>query len=151
MTAISKTCRNPLLALPIVIVPVAFFVSLPWLKAVGSPLLVLVSAAAAAIFVTSYANYLTYRFQRRQDEVQRAGTGFAAQWGVAVGQAAFVLLLAVPPVLDLATVLVRNVLHDPHASEQVIIISITIGFGTLVFLQAIGTVVVRALWWRAKR
>ena len=108
MTATPKMGRVALELLPVVLVPVAFLAASPWLKTtIGGPMVSLIGAAVA-IFVMGYANYFAFRRQREQDEVQKASAGFAAQWAMPAGQAAFVLLLMLPPFGDLATALVRE-------------------------------------------
>lgn len=151
MTATSSLGRCTLLVLPIIIVPIAFLATGPWLKTAAGPVVTLVVGGAAALFVVAYANYLAFLARRRQDEVQRASTGFAAQWGVAAGQAAFVLLLVVPPFLDFATDTVRDWANDPGANRQAIALAMTFGFCVLVLLQGIGSLVMRAIWWRSQR
>lgn len=104
MTATPKKGRAGLLkVLPLVLVPIAFLAAIPWLKTTVGGSMVSLIGGAAAIFVVSYANYLNFRARRRLDEVEKASLGFAAQWGVAAGQAVFVLLIALPPFIDLAT------------------------------------------------
>lgn len=149
--ATPKKKHGALTALPVILVPIVFVAFLPWLKTNGGVMAVLVASGAAAMFVMGYSNYLVFLVQRRQDEVEKASAGFAAQWGVAAGQIAFVLLLLLPPVLDFATALVRDLLHDPRASQQVVILSMTLGFCGLVLLQGVGSVVARAIWWRGRR
>ena len=153
MTATPKTVGVSLLRfLPIVVVPVAFLAALPWLKTISHPMALLV-AAAVVIFAMSYANYLSFRCQRRLDEVQKAGAAFAAQWGAPVGQAAFALLLVLPPFKDFATAIVSKFPVHPGMTVDgtVVLISLALGFCGVVLLQAIGTAIVHTIWWTVKR
>lgn len=153
MTATPKTGRVALGLLPVVLVPVAFLAASPWLKTTtGGPMVSLIGAAVA-IFVMGYANYFAFRLQRGQDEVQKASAGFAAQWAMPAGQAAFVLLLMLPPFGDLATALVRDWAGEPGAAvdRKVIVFAMMFGFGLVVLLQTIGLFIVTSIWWMDKR
>jgi hypothetical protein len=151
MTATSKMGWCLFRALPFVLVPVAFIAALPWLNRISYPLTLLV-AAAAVIFLMGYVNYLPYRALRRQDEVQRAGAAFAAQWGAPLGQAMFALLMVLPPFKDFALALVGKFLHPEAAVDgRVVVLSLTLGFCGVVLLQCIGTALVNTLWWTLKR
>lgn len=143
--------RCALRLMPVLLVPIALLAAAPWLKTAVGATATVILGGAAAIFVVSYANYISFLAQRRQDEVQKASTSFATQWGAAAGQIAFVVLLTLPPALDLATSLVRNLAGDPAAARPVVVFAMTIGFCALVLLQGIGALLVRALWWQDKR
>lgn len=151
MTSAPKMGRGVLWVLPLVLVPAAFAASLPWLTTISKTAALLITAAAT-IFVMGYAHYLGFRSQRGLDEVQRAGAAFAAQWGAPAGQAAFALLLLLPPFKDLATTLVGRV-ADPatSAAGTLVLVAMALAFCTVVLLQAIGTVVAHAFWWTIKR
>ena len=151
MTSATKVGRCTLKVAPIVLVPVVFLASGPWLKAAAGPVVTLIAGGAAALFVVAYANYLAFLVQRRQDEVQQASTGFATQWGTAAGQAVFVALLVVPAFTDFATGLVRDLVGSAAPERQLVVMAMTFAFCAVVLLQSIGTVVMRAVWWRAKR
>ena len=152
MVAMPKIGRRALWILPVVLVPATFFAAIPWLKTISQPMALLVTAAAV-IFVMSYANYLSFRAQRGLDEVQRAGAAFAAQWGVPAGQAVFCLLLVLPPFKAFTTTVVSRVAADPGVTLDgtVVVATLALGFCGVVLLQAIGTVVVQAIWWTVKR
>jgi len=105
------------------------------------------------VFVMTYANYLSFRAQRRLDEVQKAGAAFAAQWGAPAGQVAFGLLLVLPPFKDFATAVVGRFAGHPGmpADGTVVVLSLALGFCAIVLLQGVGTAVVHAIWWTARR
>lgn len=152
MTTTRKMGRGALWILPVVLVPVAFFAAIPWLKTISQPMAILFTAAVV-IFFMSYVNYLSFRSQRRLDEVQKAGGAFAAQWGAPAGQAAFGLLLVLPPFIDFTTAVVSKFAADPGMTvdRTVVVFSLALGFFGVVLLQAIGTAVVLAVWWTDKR
>jgi hypothetical protein len=100
-----------------------------------------------------YVNYWAFRHQRLQDEVHKASAGFAAQWAMPIGQAAFVLLLLLPPFGDVATALVMDLAGDPGAAvdRKIVVLAMTFGFCGVVFLQAVGLVVLNVIWWKSKQ
>ena len=152
MTAAPKMARVALCILPLVLVPAALFAAIPWLKTISPPLAILVTALVV-IFAMSYANYLSFRAMSRLDEVQQAGAAFAAQWGAPAGQAAFGLLLVLPPFIGLATTVIGKFpLHPAMAVDRtVVVLSMGLGFVVLVVLEAIGRVVVHTIWWKVRR
>jgi hypothetical protein len=145
MTAAPKMGRFALGLLPVVLVSVAFLAAAPWLRSIDRTVPSLVGAAVS-IFVLSYGNY--FAFFRGQDEVQKAGAGFAAQWGVPAGQAAFVLLLMFTSLKDLTSAVVSG---ECAADRHVVVVAMMLGCWTLVMLQTIGMHFANAIWWLAKR
>jgi hypothetical protein len=140
---------------PLVLGPVALVAAIPWLMKISYPIAILV-AAAVVVALMSYANYLQFRVMRRLDEVQKAGAAFAQQWGAPAGQAAFGLLLVLPPFAGYATTAVSALAgrfegHPTTVDPTVVVLSMGLGFVVLVFLEAIGRVVVHRLWWAARR
>jgi hypothetical protein len=138
--------------LPIALVMVVFFAAIPWLKLLSDGLVMLITAAVS-IFVMGYANYFAFRHQRGLDEVQRASAGFAAQWGVPAGQAAFVLLLLLPPFQGFATSVINEFAGDPGIpiGRTAVILTMAFGFCGVVLLQAIGTLVINLIWWKSRQ
>jgi hypothetical protein len=156
----SQTASNPKigrLALGfVVVVGGAFAVAAakPWLKAtIGDTMFDLV-VAAGAILAMGYANLLAFRIHRGLDEVQKAGTEFAARWSVPAGQAAFVLPLLLPPVKDAMTSLVIE-FGDPGpgmtVDRSVVKFAMVLGFVGVVMMQTIATVVFNTIWWKSKQ
>ena len=152
MPVTTRKARFALWILPLVLVPVAFFASMQWLKSIDRTLLSL-ATAAAAIFVMSYATYLSVRSQRGLDEVHMASAGFSAQWGTLAGTTAFLLLLCLPPLRDFATALIWNWAGDPGAAvnRKVVVLAMTLAFCGVVVLQTIGTAVMAMVWWRGRQ
>jgi hypothetical protein len=141
--------------LPLVLVPIAFFASIPWLKTLSAEQSLLITAAVAT-FVIGYANYFTFRYQQGLDEVESASVGFAAQWGVPAGQALFVLLLLFPPFQAFATSVVNQFItefaNNPGATvdRTAVILAMALAFCSIVVLQTIGTLVVYMFWWKSR-
>jgi hypothetical protein len=140
---------------PLLLGPVALVAGIPWLMRISTPMAILVTAAVV-IALMSYANYLQFRVMRRLDEVQKAGAAFAQQWGAPAGQAAFALLLVLPPFAGFAAAVVgafasRFAGHPMTVDRTAVVLSMGLGFVVLVLLEAIGRVVVHGLWWNARR
>jgi hypothetical protein len=81
------------------------------------------------------------------------GGAFAAQWGAPAGQAAFALLLVLPPFQDVATTIVSKFAADSgmNVKGTVVVFALALGFIAVVLLQTIGTIIVHTLWWTDKR
>ncbi len=125
----------------------------PWLKATIGDIAFDLTVAAVAILGLGWANYHASRFHRRLDEVQRAAAEFAARWSLPAGQAAFCLLLFLPPVLNLMTSLVIEYGGPGPGNtidRSVVKFAMVLGFMGVVMLQGIATVVFNAIWWKSK-
>jgi len=137
-------------ALPMVLVPVAFLAAKPWLKsALGGPGMNLV-ATGCAIFVMGYAVYLSVRWQGCVDEVQVAGSNFAARWGMTAGSISFVVLMMAPRFVDFAASAIGDMVDLP-ADGKLVKIAMLAGFGCVVILQTAGMFIINLLWWRSRR
>jgi hypothetical protein len=128
---------------PIVIVPVAFFASVPWLKQQNDAISMGI-AAACAIFVMGYSVFLAARFNRRLDEVQIAGQRFAQTKGMTIGTFAVVLVMIFPPSMNALVDLANTV--GAGSPDKAVKLGIAIGFMLVVFLQAVGMAAV-SIWW----
>ena len=133
---------------------VALATAKPWLKAtIGDTMFDLV-AAAGAILAVGYASYFAARIHGGLDEVHKASAEFAARWSIPAGQAAFCLLLLLPPVKDLMTSLVIE-FGGPGpgmtVDRSVVVFAMVLGFVGVVLLQAIATVVFNVIWWKSKQ
>lgn len=136
--------------LPAVLVPLAFAAAKPWLKATLGAGMVSLLAAACALFVMGYAVYLSVRWQRCVDEVQAAGSNFAARWGTAAGSIGFVLLMMLGPFVDFMAGAISD-MADLQADARTVKFAMLAGFGCVVVLQTLGMFVVNLLWWRSHR
>jgi hypothetical protein len=140
--------------LVLVLLAVALAAAKPWLKATIGDLAFDLVAVAGGILAMGYATFAALRIQRGLDEVQKAGTEFAARWSLPAGQAAFLFLLLLPPVKDLMTSLVIE-FGDPGpgmtVDGSVVKFAMVLGFVGVVLLQAIATMVFNAIWWKSKQ
>ncbi|HBX37343.1 MAG TPA: hypothetical protein DEG76_08705 [Pseudohongiella sp.] len=140
---IRKIGRCALWISPVIIVPVAFFAAAPWL-AQQPDALTLSVAAAAALFVMAYSQFLAARVNRRLDEVQIAGQRIANTRGMTIGSVAAVIVMMIPSLMNgLAGLAMRLASGSP---EEAVKLGITIGFMLVVVLQVVGAGAV-SLWW----
>jgi len=149
-----KMGRLALGLLPFALLVVALAAAKTWLKAtIGATMFDLV-VAAVTISAMGYANYLFVRYHRGLDEVHKASAEFAAQWSMPAGQAAFVLLLFLPPFRDLMTSLVIE-FGGPGpgttVDRSVVVFAMALGFMGVVMLQAVATLVFNVIWWKSKQ
>ena len=149
-----KMGRLALGVLVVVAIAVALAAAKPWLKATIGDLMFDLVVAAGAISAMGYASYFAARIHRGLDEVHQASAEFAARWSIPAGQAAFVLLLLLPPVKDLMTSLVIE-FGGPGpgmtVDRSVVVFAMVLGFVGVVLLQAIATVVFNVIWWKSKQ
>jgi hypothetical protein len=150
----SKMGRLALGLLPFALLVVALAAAKPWLKTtIGGPMFDLV-VAAVTILAMGYTNYLFFRVHRGLDEVHKASAEFAARWSMPAGQAAFVLLLFLPPFRDFMTSLVIE-FGGPGpgmtVDRSVVVFAMALGFMGVVMLQAIATMVFNVIWWKSKQ
>jgi hypothetical protein len=148
----AKMGRLALGVLAFLLVIVGLAAAKPWLKTtIGDPLFTLV-VGTVTILGMGYANYLLFRFHRGLDEVHKASAEFAAHWSMPAGQAAFVLLLFLPPFRDVMTSLVIE-FGGPGpgmtVDGSVVIFAMALGFMGVVMLQAIATMVFSVIWWKS--
>jgi hypothetical protein len=128
---------------PGIIVPIALFASLPWLKQQND----VVSSgigAAASIFVMGYALFVAARVNRRLDEVEIAGQRFAQTKGMTIGSFAAVLVMIFPLSMNALADLASTI--GAASPEKAVKLGITIGFMLVVILQTLAMAAV-AIWW----
>jgi hypothetical protein len=149
-----KIGRLALGLLPFVLLVVALAAAKTWLKTtIGGPTFTLV-VAAVTILAMGYANYLSFRVHRGLDEVHKASAEFAARWSMPAGQAAFVLLLFLPPFNDFMTSLViefGGLGPGMTVDRSVVVFAMALGFMGVVMLQAVATMVFNVIWWKSKQ
>lgn len=146
ITHLGKTGRCALWFSPVVIVPIAFFVSVPWLKQQNDAI-TLGIAAAVTIFVMGYSLLLAARVNRRLDEVEVAGQRFAHTKGMMIGTVTAVLIMIFPPLMNALVDLANTI--STGSPDIAVKLGITIGFMLVVLLQALGTVAV-SIWWERR-
>jgi len=133
---------------PLVVVPVVFFASLPWLAAQNDAELVNWIAAACAVFVMGYSVFVARRVARGMDEVEIAGDRFASSKGWQVGSLLAVLLMMFTPINDVLV----NLAYDgagPEDPEQAVRLGIWFGIIFAVALQGLATFGA-SMWWRRR-
>jgi len=142
----AKFIRSALWVAPIVVVPVAFFSSMPWLKEQSSAVSLGISAACA-IFVMGYSVILAARVNRGLDEVEIAGQRFSQTKGMTIGSMASVLVLVFPPAMNALVDLANTI--SAGSPDKAIKLGIAFGLMMVVFLQALGMFAV-SIWWERR-
>ena len=145
MNGPAKIARRALWVAPVIIVPVAFFASMPWLRQQDDPIILWITAAAA-IFVMGYSLVLAARVNRRLDEVEIAGQRFAQSQGWTIGMVAAVLVMVFPPAMDTLADLANTVAEG--SPDRAVRLGIVIGFMMVVILQTLGIVAANIWFWR---
>ena len=149
-----KIGRLALGLLAFVVLVVALAAAKTWLKTTIGGSMFDVVVGAVTLSAMGYTNYWLFRFHRGLDEVHKASAEFAAQWSMPAGQAAFVVLLFLPPFRDFVTSLVIE-FGGPGpgmtVDRSVVVFAMALGFMGVVMLQAIATVVFNAIWWKSKQ
>lgn len=143
LTHLGKAGRCALWFAPIVIVPVAIFSSVPWLKQQHDAIALSI-AAAGSIFVMGYSAFLAARMNRHLDEVQIAGQRYAHTKGMMIGYFAAVLVMLIPPLMN-ALVDLANIIAG-GSPDKAVKLGIMIGFMLVVALQALSMAAV-TIWW----
>ena len=147
MKLLGKIGRSALWLSLIVIVAALF--ALWWLKQ-QNPALARVLGPVVAISVMAYATFITYRQQRRLDEVQIASQGFANTRGWVGGAFATVLLLMLPPVTNWLVDLVNiQSTGSPDMTDRgAVRLGFIYGACLVVVIQTLGVFVAASIWWR---
>lgn len=140
------TTREKVLAAIIATTPVAFLISVPWLKDLSETVTFAITAAAA-IIVMGGAMLLSVRVEGRLDEVQRAGSRFASHWGMTVGGSLAVLVAMLPPLQSQLAALIGRVNDAPTDTDGATLV-FTLGIVTAVAMQAVATGVLGRAWRR---
>jgi hypothetical protein len=109
-------------------------------------------SVAFMIFVLGYSLLMGRSEARRLDEVQRAGAGFANSNGWVWGGFATLLLLAVPPVINVAVDMVMKL--PPVGSTDIrlgVRLGLTFGATLVMVMQALAIIVASVIWGRRMR
>jgi hypothetical protein len=147
MNNLGKIGRGALWFAPVVIIPVGFFASLPWLNQQNDAIELGV-IAAFAILLMGYSIFLAERVNRRLDEVQIAGQRFATTKGMMIGTgvAALVMLLSMDALVDLANTIGPALGSSP---DKPVKLGIVFGYMLVVVFQLLGTIAV-SIWWERR-
>lgn len=141
----AKIAQCALWVSPLVVPPVVFFASIPWLRRQDDAVVLGISAALA-IFVMGYALFLSMRATRRLDEVQIAGQRFAQAQGWTIGIFAAGLVMVFPPAMNALADLATDVAAG--SPDKAVRVGIAIGFMMVVILQTLGMFAVAGWWGR---
>ena len=129
----------------LVIVPIAYLASLPWLK--GSPDWLIFTLGGIAVLVEVGGSFILFAQNDQQsDEWHRGATRFGTQWGWLVGAGIIPLLLVLPPFQNLVLSLATLTDQDANLTERAALMTFLMGFGAVVVLQAIFTAVFSLVW-----
>jgi len=137
--------RVQALALVMVAPPLAFFVSIPWLRHQPDGLVFLLTGIAATLTVLA-SIALAVINDRHIDEWQRSNARFSSQWGWTVGAGLVALLLALPPVHDLIVFGAEIWGGVPNPDSRLVITTFTFGFMAVVITQALCTMLLSLGW-----
>ena len=143
MNNFGKTPRSALWFAPLVILPIVFFASVPWLRRQDDAISLGI-AAAFAIFVMGYSHFLAARVNRGLDEVEIAGQRFAQTQGMMIGPFAAVLVMIFPPAMNALVELAHTIAAG--SPDKAVKLGITMGFMLVVLLQTVVMVAV-SIWW----
>ena len=133
------------LALVMVVPPLAFFASIPWLRQQPDGLVFLLTGIVAALTVLA-SIALAVINDRHIDEWQRKNARFSSQWGWTVGAGLVVLLLALPPVQDLIVSGAEIWGGVPNPDSRLVITTFTFGFMAVVITQTLCTMLLSLGW-----
>ena len=145
---LAKLGRTALRLSPVVIMAACVF-GVVWLKQQNAEVARIVGPVVA-IFVMGYTLFITYRQQRRLDEVQIASQGFANTRGWVGGAFATVLLLMLPPVTNWLIDLVnlQSTGSPDIPDRRAVRLAFIYGVCLVVAMQSLGVFVAAAIWWR---
>jgi hypothetical protein len=139
-----------LLALMIV-PPIAFVSSIPWLRQQEDGLVFLVTGIAATLTVVA-AVALGILQDRSLDEWQRSNSRFSSQWGWTLGASLIAILLAWPGVQDLIVSGAALWGDVPNPDRRLVVTTFTFGFMSVVAAQGLCTVLLSIGWvlWKSR-
>ena len=134
-----------------IIAPLSVLIAIPWLKDQPDDFVYLYSGVAAALTVA--AAFASSVLQDRQlDEWQRTNARFSSQWGWAAGAGIVALLMSVPPLRDWMVATVADVADVANPDQTLVILAFAFGFGAVVLVQGLCTVVLSIAWvyWKSR-
>jgi len=145
-TTNSSPWTTRLLMVGMVVPPILFLGSMPWLRTLDTNLaLLLAGIASVSVLVSSLA--LGIIKDQEAEEWERTSARFSGQWGYVVGGTFLAFLLNLPPfrnwVTSIASSLTNGATNDLH-----VILAFTAGFLACIIAQMIAILLIR-LGWRA--
>jgi len=147
----SGTPLQFLLFAAMIIAPLSVLIAIPWLKQQPDDFVFLYSGIAAAITVAA-AFVNSVLFDRQLDEWQRTNARFSAQWGWAAGAGVVALLMSLPLFRDWMVSTVADVADVANPDQTLVILAFAFGFGAVVLVQGLCTVVLSIAWtyWKSR-
>lgn len=125
--------------------PIAFVLSIPWLKQ-QSDLVVYICTGIAAAGTILASMLLAIRKDQNMDEWHRSAARFSSQWGWLAGAGVVPMLLVFPPLQNLI-ISISGMLGDVSAPDkQLVLMAFLLGFMCLVLAQMLCTVLLSAGW-----
>lgn len=137
--------RVQVLAVVMVLPPIAIVAAIPWLRQQPDGLVFLLTGIGAMLTVLA-SLALTILNDRQIDEWQRSNARFSSQWGWTVGAGIVALLLAVPPFRDLIVSGAEIWGGIPNPDSRLVIMTFTVGFMAVVVTQALCTMLLSLGW-----
>ncbi|WP_306251056.1 hypothetical protein [Parvularcula sp. IMCC14364] len=133
------------LGILVVLAPLAFLASLPWLSNQPDAIVFLATGIATTIVVIGSLIIAAVKDQE-MDEWHRSAARFASQWGWISGGSLIAILLAVPAVHDALLGVVMLFADGPSLEEDLVLMIVTLSFMAVIATQAICTVALNMLW-----
>ena len=130
----------------IFLLPISFFLALPWLKQ-QPDMVTFIAGGIASIGTVAISLVIAVQKDADLDEWSRSGARFANQWGWLAGAAMIVAITAIPPLRSLIVALAGQVSEVANPDDRLVLISFMLGFSGLVLAQTLCTVVL-GFWWR---
>ena len=125
--------------------PIAFLVSIPWLKQQPDSIVYLCAGiAATGTVVASFV--LAIHKDQEFDEWHRSAARFSSQWGWLAGASVIAILLSVPPVQDAIVATAGNLAGVTAPDHTLTLMAFTVGFMGVVLAQMICTQILSAAW-----
>lgn len=145
-----KTSRRYLwLAAPTIIVPLAFFAALPWLKNQDDTVVYLTGGIASFIVVATSFVMAIFK-DRAMDEWHRSAARFANQWGWLAGGGLLAVAFAFPAFRDVFVSAVGAVARARDTAAgidaQTVHLAAIFGFMATIFVQAVCIAALNAMW-----
>lgn len=140
-----------LLLAVMVLTPLTFLASIPWLQDQPDATVFLLAGIAAAVTIgASFA--LSVMHDRQLDEWQRTNARFSTQWGWTIGSALIALLLALPPFRDWIVMTVAGIVEVSDPSTKLVILAFTFGFASVILAQGVSTALLSMGWtyWKSR-
>ncbi|WP_022694587.1 hypothetical protein [Ponticaulis koreensis] len=129
----------------LVIVPIVFLSSMPWLKDQPDWVALTLGGIATAIEISG-SWLLVARQERKADEWQLGANRFSSHWGGLIGSGLVPIMLLIPPVQDVIFSFAQWVDEGDELTTKTVLMTFLLGFVTVVLFQGIATAILNAAW-----